>query len=138
MPSLPDRLPNDSSVQIMKPKPRKSIDNLLGELGFHPDSVDPDEVAAKFDPFGKPNSARLPGPCGKCCYNSEITARKAGNRIKSHGANTSFFRPYFCDECKAWHLTSGKNVGPSHSSEPNRNAGRKRRNHHQTPPSDDS
>ena len=35
--------------------------------------------------------------------------------IKSHGANTSFLRSYFCPECKAWHLTSAKNLGSSKS-----------------------
>jgi hypothetical protein len=43
-----------------------------------------------------------------------------------------------CAARKAWHLTSGKNVGPGHSTEPRRNAGRNRRNHRQPPPADES
>ena len=68
---------------------------------------------------------------------SEANARKSGNRIKSHGANTSFLRSYFCPECKAWHLTSAKNVGSRKSSGTTRNAGRNRRNHHPTPHDDE-
>jgi hypothetical protein len=119
-------------------KPRKSIDNLLGELGLHPDAIDPDEAAVGLETSGPPTSIRLTGPCGKSCYSSEANARKAGNRIKSHGANTSFFRSYFCPDCKAWHLTSGKNIGYKQSSEPNRNAGRNRRNHNQHQSTDES
>ena len=54
--------------------------------------------------------------------------------IKSHGANTSFLRSYFCPECKAWHLTSAKNIGSSKSSGTTRNAGRNRRNTHPAKP----
>ena len=115
----------------MKPKHAKRIDKLLGELGLHPHALDPDELATSAESSATP--VRLTGPCGKCCYGSEATARKAATRIKSHGANTSFFRTYFCADCKAWHLTSAKNIGPGHSSAPNRNAGRNRRNHHQPP-----
>lgn len=122
----------------MKPKPNKRIDKLLGELGLHPDALDPDEAAADLEKSAPVTSIRITGPCGKSCYSSEANARKSGNRIKSHGANTSFFRSYFCPECKAWHLTSAKNIGSSKSSGTTRNAGRNRRNHHQTPSTDES
>ena len=65
----------------MKPKPRKNIDRLLGELGLHPDSIDPDEAAAGLEPSGPPTSIRLTGPCGKSCYSSEANARKAGKAL---------------------------------------------------------
>jgi hypothetical protein len=122
----------------MKPKPNKRIDKLLGELGLHPHSLDPADVAADLENSSPPPSIRLTGSCGKSCYSSEANARKSGNRIKSHGANTSFLRSYFCAECKAWHLTSSKNVGSSKSSGTTRNAGRNRRNHPQSPSSDES
>ena len=122
----------------MKPKPNKRIDKLLGELGLHPDALDPDEAAANLENSALVTPIRLNGPCGKSCYSSEANARKSGNRIKSHGANTSFFRSYFCPECKAWHLTSAKNIGTSKSSGTTRNAGRNRRNHPQSPSSDES
>ncbi|MCU0780366.1 MAG: hypothetical protein MUF04_04600 [Akkermansiaceae bacterium] len=122
----------------MRPKPNKKIDKLLGDLGLHPHALDPDEVAAGFDSLYPSPTPPPTGPCGKCCFSNETAARKAGNRIKNRGANTSFFRPYFCPKCKAWHLTSGKNVGPGNSTEPRRNAGRNRRNHSQPPPADES
>ena len=122
----------------MKPKPNKRVDKLLGELGLHPHALDSDEIAAGWEKTGPPSPIRLTGPCGKCCYSSEANARKSGNRIKSHGANTSFFRSYFCPECKAWHLTSSKNVGSSKSSGTTRNAGRNRRNQHQSSSTDES
>ncbi len=121
----------------MKPKPNKRIDKLLGELGLHPDALDPDEAAAGLEKSSPLPPIRLTGPCGKCCYSSEANARKVGNHIKSHGGNTSFFRSYFCPQCKAWHLTSAKNLGSSKSSGATRNAGRNRRNHHQPSPSSD-
>lgn len=122
----------------MKSKPNQRIDKLLTELGLPPDALDPDEVIAEHEETDPPTSLRITGPCGKTCYNSEAKARKAGNRIKSNGANTSFFRSYFCPVCKAWHLTSGKNQFSKESSQPKRNAGQKRRNHNPTPPSDES
>jgi hypothetical protein len=122
----------------MKPKPNKRIDKLLGELGLHPDALDPDEAATDLENSAPPTPTRLTGPCEKSCYSSETNARKSGNRIKSHGANTSFFRSYFCPECKAWHLTSSKNIGSSKSSGTTRNAGRNRRNHPQSPSTDES
>ncbi len=79
-------------------KPNKRIDKLLGELGLHPHSLDPDEAAADLEKSTPPPPPpiRLTGPSGKSCYGSEANARKSGNRIKSHGANTSFLRSYFC------------------------------------------
>jgi hypothetical protein len=122
----------------MKPKPNKRIDNLLGKLGLHPHSVDPDELTAELNPFASAPHTPITGLCGKTCYPSESAARKCGKLIKKRGANTSFLRSYFCSQCKAWHLTSAKNVGTSKSSGTTRNAGRNRRNHHQTPPTHES
>jgi hypothetical protein len=122
----------------MKPKPNKRVDKLLGELGLHPQSLDLDETGAYLEKSTPPPPIRLTGPCGKCCYSSEANARKSGNRIKNRGANTSFFRSYFCPQCKAWHLTSTKNIGTSKSSGTTRNAGRNRPNQHSTPSTDES
>lgn len=120
---------------IMKPKPGKHIDRLLGELGLPPDAVDPERIAEEFDPSPSKRNIPTTGKCGKSCYPSEVKARKAANRIKSHGANTSFLRPYFCPTCKAWHMTSSRNVAAKDSSVPKRNAGHHRRN--QERPSDE-
>jgi len=161
----------------MKPKPNKRIDKLLGDLGLHPDALDPDEAAADLEKSAPVTPIRLTGPRGKSCYSSEAKARKSGNRIKSQGANTSkvaryrrertpkgcerpaqaqsasrslassFRHPLTCGlrrgratsaARKAWHLTSAKNVGSSKSSSTTRNAGRNRRNHPQSPSSDES
>lgn len=121
----------------MKPKPNKRIDNLLREIGLPPKEVDP-EAAAAHAPYASTAHAPTIGPCGKSCFPSESSAKKAGTRIKKRGANTSFLRPYFCPKCKAWHLTSAKNVGSSKSSGTTRNAGRNRRNHPQSPSTDES
>ncbi len=121
----------------MKPKPNKRIDNLLREIGLPPKEVDP-EAAAAHAPYASTAHPPTIGPCGKSCFPSESSAKKAGTRIKKRGANTSFLRPYFCPKCKAWHLTSGKNQLSRESSLPKRNAGRNRRKHNQAPPSDES
>ncbi len=113
----------------MKRPPPKRIDHILGQLGLHPNELDPEKFVAEFDSPGTARSANRIGPCGKNCYSSQSKTRKAGNIRKLLGANTSFFRPYFCPDCKAWHLTSTKNPGSNPSSTPNRNAGHQRRNH---------
>jgi hypothetical protein len=46
------------------------------------------------------------GPCGKAVYDNEGQCRTAIKRRLSNGATSSFLRPYFCDECRGWHMTS--------------------------------
>lgn len=121
----------------MKPKPNQRIDKLLGELGLHPQAVDPDELLSELGPYSYAPHTPTTGLCGKTCYPSEPTARKCANLIKKRGANTSFLRPYFCQTCKAWHITSRKNHMPGSSTVPKRRAGRNRRNHHPTPHDDE-
>jgi hypothetical protein len=121
----------------MKEKHAKRIDKLLGDLGLHPQAVDPDEMSVELDPLFPARHAPTTGLCGKTCYVSETSARKCAKLIKKRGANTSFLRPYFCPQCKAWHITSRKNHTPGSSTVPKRNAGRKRRNHAPTQPDDD-
>lgn len=110
----------------MKPKPNQRIDKLLGELGLPPHAVDPEELSPELDPYSSAPHTPTTGLCGKTCYPSESSARKCAKRIMERGANTSFLRPYFCQTCKAWHITSARNL--ESSSTPKRNAGRKRRN----------
>jgi hypothetical protein len=115
----------------MKRTSLKRIDRLLAGLGLDPAAIDLDELdpPLPLEPDQLPDQST--GRCTKCCYTSQANARKAGNLVKMRGANTSFFRSYFCPTCKAWHLTSSKNLGSQQSTIPNRNAGHKRRNHHQ-------
>lgn len=122
----------------MKPKPNQRIDKLLGELGLPPHAVDPEQLQAELDPISSAPHTPITGLCGKTCYPSETRGRKCANLIKKRGANTSFLRPYYCQTCKAWHITSAKNVGSRKSSGTTRNAGRNRSNHHQTPSTDES
>jgi hypothetical protein len=57
---------------------------------------------------------------------------------------SSFLHPLTCDlrrgraTCPIWHLTSAKNIGSSKSSGTTRNADRNRRNHPQSPSTDES
>ena len=115
----------------MKEMHGKRIDKLLGDLGLHPAKLDPDEFPEES--ARKPVGSHTPetGTCGKTCFRSETAARKSAKRIMERGANTSFLRPYFCPECRAWHITSSRILDSS--SAPKRNASRKRRNQ-QLPP----
>jgi hypothetical protein len=102
----------------MKPKPNKRIDKLLGELGLHPHSSRVARYRRERTPKGCERTAQAP------------TSRRS--------LASSFLRPLSCGlrrgratfaACKAWHLTSAKNLGSSISSGTTRNAGRNRRNH---------
>jgi hypothetical protein len=90
----------------MNDKPARPIDKLLAELAQHSAAIDAAVVAKTL---GSPPSNRPVIPCEKARYSSEAKARKASPLIMKRGANTSFFRSYFCPECKSWHLTSSKN-----------------------------
>jgi hypothetical protein len=111
----------------MKPKPNKRIDKLLGELGLHPHSSKVARYRRERTPKGCERTAQVP--------------------TSKPSLASSFLRPLSCGlrrgratfaACKAWHLTSAKNIGSSKSSGTTRNAGRNRRNHHQSPSSDES
>jgi hypothetical protein len=130
---FPEITPIDSQ---MKSKTTKPIDKLLAELALHRATMNPDASPTKA--LIQLATTNYNCPCEKTRYSSEAKARKAGHRIMKHGANTTFFRSYFCPDCKAWHLTSSKNLGSSKSSQPKRNASRRRRKHQPTPYADES
>ena len=44
--------------------------------------------------------------CGKSIYPTESDARRVMLSRKRHGAG--FLRPYFCDRCKSYHITSSR------------------------------
>ena len=45
------------------------------------------------------------GVCGKRCYTSAEKAKEA------HSQAGWRFRTYYCDECRAWHITNGDKRG---------------------------
>ena len=49
---------------------------------------------------------RLDNSCMKVCYGSQREANGAAKRRLNVGSNTSRLSTYFCDECKAWHMSS--------------------------------
>lgn len=51
-------------------------------------------------------ATRLDNSCMNVCYGSQSEANSATKRRLNKGSNTSRLRTYFCDECKAWHMTS--------------------------------
>lgn len=121
----------------MKEKHANRIDSLLGKLGLHPLHVDPEELPPEHDPHSSAPHTPVTGSCGKTCYVSESSARKCAKLIMKRGANTSFLRPYFCQPCKAWHITSNKSHIAGNSTVPKRRAGRNRRKHQPTPHPDE-
>lgn len=46
--------------------------------------------------------------CNKVCHRSKKRARQAAYAIKAKGhiGARSWLIPYYCEECKCWHLTS--------------------------------
>jgi hypothetical protein len=109
----------------MKPKTNKRIDKLLGELGLH------------FSKVARYRRKRMPKEC----------ERTAQAQPASRSLASSFLHPLTCGlrrgratsaARKAWHLTSAKNIGSRKSSGTTRNAGRNRRNHPQSPSTDES
>jgi hypothetical protein len=108
----------------MNPKPARPIDKLLAELAEHRASIDSTDAT---DTHALPSLDQSTSDCEKSRYSSEARARKAGHHIMNGGANTSYFRAYFCHQCKAWHLTSTKNFGSGKSTKPTRNASHNRR-----------
>lgn len=49
---------------------------------------------------------RKENDCGKTCYDSESMCNQAMRRRLNLACNTSKLRSYFCETCKAWHMTS--------------------------------
>ena len=98
----------------MKPK-KKGCQDLLKLLGGDANDLVPASYEeAKMiheDQEGESHvtyrtATRLENSCMKVCYGSQSEANFATKRRLNKGSNTSRLRTYFCDECKAWHMTS--------------------------------
>lgn len=75
------------------------VDEILKELGL--------PVNKMYRPPEPEREKRERGPCGKVSFSSEGSAKNgARSLLRSGRTNTSFLRTYFCDTCKAWHMSS--------------------------------
>lgn len=97
------------------PRPQvASLDAIFKELGFkklaypprnHFDALAQQEDLEGPSPVSSNRSTRKDNSCGKACYTSKTKAKEAINYRLKRGADTSKLRSYFCDVCKAWHMT---------------------------------
>lgn len=80
------------------------LGQIFSELGFRrPEGVIPSE------PVPSPSPPPPKGVCGKSVYSSESACRQAIKRLRNGKGDASYLRPFFCDECHGWHMTSVRN-----------------------------
>ena len=92
----------------MNLRKEKDANRILRLLDSLPPCGDlPEEPPA---PSYSPPIAVHEGACGKLKYESEAQCRTAIKRRLRKGANTSFLRPYPCQICHGWHMTSRANI----------------------------
>jgi len=77
------------------------LNNIFSNLGFGEPSYD-DAPSAQRAKIGY----RLENKCGKVCFESQSCCNEAIRFRLRKGANTDKMRSYFCDTCKAWHMSS--------------------------------
>lgn len=79
------------------------LGEIFAELGFRrPDGFTPPPVPVTTPPPPK-------GVCGKSLYPSEEKCRKAIKKLRNGKGDASYLRPFFCDACHGWHMTSVRN-----------------------------
>lgn len=79
------------------------LGDIFAELGFRkPSGSTPPPAPVHTPPPQK-------GPCGKSLYHSEDKCRAAIKRLRNGRGDASYLRPFFCDQCHAWHMTSVRN-----------------------------
>ena len=92
----------------MKPDTQRLLE-LLNAVSDEPAPVSLDEAQYLAWKNGAETKIRFPvkiGPCGKHAFPSKKSTKKAiANRL-SKGSNASRLRAYFCEQCKAWHMSS--------------------------------
>lgn len=96
----------------MKNKKKADVDRLLTLLGaegcVQPSSFK--EAAEMAEHSGatieRRSGIRKDNDCMKVCFTSETQAKSAANRRVNTASNVSRLRTYFCETCKAYHLTS--------------------------------
>lgn len=94
-----------------RPKPG-SAKRLFELLGASNESapVNMDEARMLVEMEGveieRHTGVRLDNDCMKMCYSSEAHAKAGAKHRLNRSANVGRLRQYFCDTCKAWHLSS--------------------------------
>ena len=79
------------------------VDRILREIGLPVEQVSLKEIES----FGPPRKMKERGQCGKVMYPSESSVQKTIKHLLStKKGNASALRSYFCDTCKAHHVTS--------------------------------
>ena len=100
-------------------KPKRSPGNAkrLFELLGATDEAPPanlEEARMLAEMAGSPvhvrQGVRLDNDCMKVCFSSEAQAKSAARRRVSISSNVGKLRAYFCDTCKAWHMTSSFHI----------------------------
>lgn len=89
----------------MNLRKQKDAARILRILDNLPTSCDPVHEPI----YASPVTLKHCESAGKLSYESEDQCRNAIKRRKQRGANTSFLRPYPCEVCHGWHMTSRQN-----------------------------
>lgn len=74
-----------------------------------------DEALDRGDAKHFTQAVRRDNSCTKTCYTSKKQARKAAINRLNKGANADRLRTYWCDLCKAFHMTSSFHRDKSHA-----------------------
>jgi hypothetical protein len=88
---------------------KKRLLELLGEnAGAPPTSIEEARMLAEMEgvEIETRSGVRLDNECNKVCYSSESNAKAGAKHRLRNSANVGKLRQYFCDACKAWHLSS--------------------------------
>ncbi len=91
---------------------RGSVKRLFELLGSSnevaPINMDEARMLAEMEgvEIEKQSGVRLDNECNKMCYSSESHAKAGAKHRLRNSANVDKLRQYFCDTCKAWHLSS--------------------------------
>jgi len=99
----------DHLLEILDSLPGEKIAPLPGRLIKSP--LDAAEMSEQIE--STQFHSHKDTSCGKAGYESEKTCRRAIKNRLRRGGNTSRLRPYFCEKCHFWHMTSsGKRNKP--------------------------
>ena len=92
-----------------KAESKKRLLELLGEdAGAPPTSMEEARMLVEMEgvKIERRLGIRLDNECNKICYSSEAHAKAGAKHRLNRSANVGKLRQYFCDTCKAWHLSS--------------------------------
>lgn len=77
------------------------LGSIFAELGFRGMTPPPPPEDHRPPPPPK-------GPCGKSVYQSLEKVRQAIKKLRNGKGDTAYLRPFPCEKCHGWHMTSVK------------------------------